>query len=189
MEAVIKTYRERTKNIKKETRRKIKRRIHKEITKNEKTQEGITGFGINYILSSTTHFAGVFAQDELSTLEIKTLPVSLIINIDYSNQSGSHWIGVKISETTVEVFDSLGFNRTKKLFNPVIILNFLRKYGNNRQYFASPALQPDISSLCGFYSVYFILTSAHISFRDSLSIFSKNLTNNDQILMDILKHI
>jgi len=122
-------------------------------------------------------------------LEIKTFPASLIINIDYSNQLGSHWIGLNLTTTTVEIYDSIGFSRTLKLFKPVLILKFLKKYGSDRHYLTSPPLQSDVSNLCGFYCIYFILVSTYLSFRDSLSIFSANLTDNDRILIHVLKHI
>lgn len=189
MENFIETYRQRSKNFKKTTSSKIKHRIYKQVAKNKETKEGVNGYFLHSILKMTPNFLGIFAQDHLQTLKLTEFPVTLVINLDFSNKEGSHWIALKVTRVTIEIYDSLGFHRSKHLFKPVILLKFLEKYQTNRTIYFTPTLQPDYSNMCGLYCIYFIFFRNYLSFKKCLSIFSSKLTDNDKTMFHSLSYI
>ena len=158
----------------------IQRAIHKE--KRDKT--GLAGCQINCILYNIPNFIGCFAQDELKTLIIRSLPVSLIANLDHSGSEGSHWIALRISQKSLEIFDPLGFNVNRwpgKI--PYFLLHFLHKFSIHRRVYISKEIQPDNSTLCGFYCIFFLYYRLSHTFTDCLKPFSlTNLGKNDDIL-------
>ncbi len=58
---------------------------------------------------SKTDFVGVYAADELSTVDVDALPAFLIANTSNRNKVGTHWICIWIPERgPCEYFDSTG---------------------------------------------------------------------------------
>ena len=112
-------------------------------------------------------------------------PVSLVVNLDTSAQPGSHWIAMYITESHLEIFDSLGFKNTLES-KPPFLLKFIEKLSLTHRIFITPPLQDPSSGLCGFYTIYFLLFRQFYSFAVCLSIFSDNLLLNDNILLDQL---
>lgn len=53
------------------------------------------------------YFGGVISADEIHLLP-KKLPLGFIMNLDNSNQKGSHWVAVYISNDSIEYFDPFG---------------------------------------------------------------------------------
>ena len=89
---------------------------------------------------------GCFSKDQIKLIENNK---SMIINLQVSNQSGSHWITLKRVNNTIFVFDSLGIGYIPvgifKVFkNLKIITNIYR-------------IQDISSNLCGMFCVLFIL--------------------------------
>ena len=117
------------------------RKMQKAIKKAQKTKTGISRLGLLKHLRFTSNFIGVYAEDQLKTLSIHTFPCFLIVNLDPSHMQGSHWLALRISRFSLEIFDSLGF---KILSWPRIschLLNFLRRWSLHRTTFISPVIQ------------------------------------------------
>ena len=180
------TKREWKENFKKETSRKTRNRVRQKINEIQTTKEGVNTKFLWEIMRKQKHFIGVIPQDYLLSLDILTFPVSLIINLDLSTQSGSHWIGISISEFTIELYDSLGMNTKYRIEKPTIFLLFLAKFKLSHQIISTPVLQNPNSHYCGFYCVYFMLFRRFISFNQCVSIFTTDLSTNDNILLDML---
>ena len=54
-------------------------------------------------------FAGVYACDQLSSIEINKYPKSFVVNTDPIELSGTHWIAIYFNEQMKgEFFDSYG---------------------------------------------------------------------------------
>ena len=128
-------------------------------------------------------FIGVYSQNELSAIKFAKVPFSLIVNLDYNQESGSHWLVIHICKDTIEIFDSLGLNFMYFKHYPQLIINFIFKFSFNRHVLCSPVLQPPTSRLCGLYSVYFILARQTKSFEKCLKPFGSNLYENDKKLI------
>ena len=170
--------------FKKETSRKSRNKIRKQIKKISQTGDGVTTSFLLSILSQKANFLGVFPQDYLLALSIKCLPVSLIVNLDFSTQTGSHWLAIRIDKKCVYIFDSLGLNPDTWSIKPDILFYFLSKFREHR-FYCTPQLQKPYSAFCGLYALYFILFD--LSFSELISPFSSNLKTNDLILCDLLE--
>ena len=40
-----------------------------------------------------------------------SFPVKFVVNSDLSSQAGSHWIGLSITSTQIEIYDSLAIKK------------------------------------------------------------------------------
>ena len=88
----------------------IKARDKDKIQKALKAKKGLKSDLIKRILKCSPNFIGCFAENELKSLYFGSLPCFLVVNLDSSYMSGSHWIGIGIFRNKLEVFDSLGFD-------------------------------------------------------------------------------
>ena len=133
----------------------IKTRDKIKIKKALETKKGLDSDLINRILKCSPHFIGCFAENEIKSLYFGSLPCFLIVNLDSSYMVGSHWIGIGIFKNKIEVFDSLGFD----IFNwprvPCTLMRLLQQAAVSKRVRISKRLQPDSSSLCGLYSIFY----------------------------------
>ena len=89
---------------------------------------------------------GCFSKDQIKLIENNK---NMIINLQDSNQSGSHWIALKRVNNTIFVFDSFGIG-----YIPVGIFKVFK----NLKIITNVYKIQDISSnLCGMFCVLFIL--------------------------------
>ena len=160
------------------------RQAAKEIQKTE-NQKGLTTETLARLLSGTRNFIGVYAEDELNTLIITSFPSFLICNIDSSSQPGSHWIALGIFRHTIEIFDSSGFKIFLWSRVPCHLLNFIHKLSLTRQVLVSNRLQSMKSTLCGFFSVFYVLARNCITLSQINTLFTKRLAQNDLIIKNI----
>jgi len=186
MEQIVQVSGKRNKNIKKTSPCEIQSRIEQKIKKIKETKEGLSGEFIINTLSPVCDFIGVFAQNELSSLLITSYPVSFVVNLDNINQSGSHWIGIRISNKQLEIYDSFALDPNSWSKKPRRLLKFISRYKKSHKILLTPRLQSSLSNMCGFYCIYFILFRLHRSFYNCLSVFSQNLMQNDRILNSVL---
>jgi len=162
----------------------------KKALKNEKTKkEGISACHINCILADTPNFLGCFAQDELSSLSIRSLPVYLIVNFDNSFSRGTHWIALRIDKSRLEIFDPLGFNSLRWPSTPHLLLDFLHKLATHRSIYTSKEIQPYTSTLCGFYCIFFVIYRSVHTFSTCTRYFSTILKKNDNILINFFNKL
>lgn len=189
MASTKETTRKGTKNCKKTSSSKNSARIEQKINQIKQTKEGLNDQFLFNILHPVNGFIGVVAQDQLASLEIPFLPCTFIVNLDNSNQNGTHWLGVSVDTKYLELYDSLGMNKNEWKLKPLILLNFLKKHSLHRKVLSTPILQSNISNMCGFYCIYFILFRKHHTFKQCVSIFSDDLSNNDKILNSALTYI
>ena len=157
----------------------------KEIEKNQ--EKALNGTDLLKILKGAKNFLGVFASDELEKIRILDFPAFLISNLDIRSSPGSHWICIRIDRLSIEIFDSLGFDRNLWGKFPVGLSNFLARYSFSHKFFISPVLQPSFTQDCGFYCSFFVLYRSVYSFNKCVSTFSRLLTRNHDILINKLK--
>ena len=160
------------------------RKMQKTIKKAQKTKTGISRLGILKHLQFTKDFIGVYAEDQVSHLSITTFPSFLVINLDPSHMRGSHWLAIRISRSSLEIFDPLGFQILSWPRIPCHLLNFLRRWSNHRKTFISPVIQSQSSVLCGFYCIAYIVCRQVFSFNEFLKMF-KTPELNDFLLINI----
>lgn len=105
-------------------------------------------------------FGGVYACDTLP--KAKRRFNSFIINLDSSNLSGSHWVGIYFEENNdAFYFDSYGIEPLNKH-----ILKFL-KYNSKDIFYNKYAFQEDFSITCGEFCLYFLFCrSRHLKLKE-----------------------
>ena len=163
------------------------RRIPKKIKKAIKTQTGINCTFIQSILNCSPSFIGCYAENELENLVFGSLPCYIIVNLDNDQMAGSHWIAIGIFEATVEIFDSLGFNVLNWPRIPCALLSFLRRLALFKTVCSSKRLQPEFSTLCGFYCIFYVKFRPFFSFSFLENLFTAKLESNDLKLLKIFK--
>ena len=161
-----------------------KKKIKKALKSEKNKKEGISSCQINCILADTPNFLGCFAQDELVSLSIRSLPVYLIVNFDNSYSRGTHWIALRIDKRRLEIFDPLGFNSLRWPNTPHLLLDFLHKFSIHRSIYTSKEIQPYSSTRCGFYCIFFVIYRTVHTFSDCTRYFSNILIKNDKLLFD-----
>ena len=166
-----------------ETRNKIK------IQKALKTKKGLNSTLINDLLKCSPHFIGCYAENEVKSLHMGSLPCYLIVNLDSSYMKGSHWISIGIFKNKIEVFDSLGFD----IFNwpriPCSLMRFLQQASVSKRVRITKRLQPSSSSLCGLYSIFYVLFRPQMSFKCLKRLFSSKLSRNDSLLLKLFGYL
>ena len=141
---------------------------------------------MNNVLFCIRNYHGVLSLDSLEKIKISDFPAIFCVNLDYSYEEGSHWLSIRVSQSSLEIFDPLGlhFNRY-----PKPLINFVSKYGKFKCVKISPVLQPVSSELCGLYAIYFIICRQTKSFKSCLLPFSLDLKLNDRVLISYLNSL
>ena len=101
---------------------------------------------INNLLKDNKNFKGCFSKDQISLIENNK---SIIINLNNSNEPGSHWITLKRVKNTIFVFDSFGIG-----YLPMTIF---KVYKNFKIITNIYRIQHISSNLCGMFCVLSIL--------------------------------
>jgi len=110
-------------------------------------------------------FLGVYAHNEVDSLKAPKMGDSLIMNLDDSNEAGSHWVAFYFSPRSACYFDSFGVPPDDRS------LKYLRKY-NKLVAYSQLQLQEDCSEECGWYCMSFIrLMAEGNTFRETIETF------------------
>ena len=157
------------------------------IEKNEKI--GLSASKINSYLANLPNFLGCYAQDQLINITFKSLPVFFVVNFDPSYAQGSHWVAIRVSKKSVEVYDTLGFDVRKWPSVPKFLLYFLHKFTSHRKLYLLKNIQSQSSTLCGFYCIFFIIFRSTNNFKSCNNVFTSNLNLNDEILYDMIDQL
>ena len=152
--------------------------MQKAIKKTQKEKTGLSKYGLLKLLRKTKNFVGVFAEDELRNLSLTLFPSFFVVNLDSSYMHGSHWLAIRISNKSIEIFDPLGFEILGWPRIPCNLLKFVKRWAVHRKTFISPILQPKESFLCGFYCILFIICRNFISFSEILNQFGHPNSND-----------
>ena len=112
----------------------------------ERKNYPLSNIFINNLLKNLKNFEGCYSNDQISLIENTK---SLIFNLENSDQSGSHWVGLSRKNNDIFVFDSFGIgyvpnNLYKIYMNYNIITNIYR-------------IQDINSNLCGLFCAFFCL--------------------------------
>ena len=120
------------------------------------------------------NFIGVFMMDEL-TQSIPLTKECYIVNLQNSNQHGSHWISIYKSNNSIYFFDSFG---------APIPLEIRNRYKNNKIFnfqsldniYPSKPLQNYSQVICGQLCVLFLLLSSKgLSFKSIINILQTDI--------------
>ena len=130
-------------------------------------------------------FAGVYACDQLSSIEISKYPKSFVINTDPMELPGTHWIAICFNEQMKgEFFYSYGRHpiHCNKHFLDVMNRNTVEWEHNKIQ------LQSALSTVWGQYCIYLLY---HWCRKRSMSSIENSFVNdklgNDQLVYDFVR--
>ena len=92
-----------------------------------------------------SQFVGTFPSDKISTLTKKKN--MCILNLDSSDQSGSHWISCVLENGIVYVYDS--FDRPSSKIIPSLFKKYKTVKNTDRTLVSKPIRQKDYQDTCG----------------------------------------
>ena len=120
---------------------------------------------INNLLKDNKNFMGCFSKDQIKLIGNNK---SIIINLQDSNQPGSHWIALKRVNNTIFVFDSFGIG--------YIPVGIFKVYKNHKIITNIYRIQDISSNLCGMFCILFILydIKSKNNFIKFLTLFNTN---------------
>ena len=139
----------------------------------ERKNYPLSNIFISNLLKNFKHFDKCYSKDQIPLIENNK---SLIFNLENSDKSGSHWVGLSRKNNDIFVFDSFGVDH---------IPNNLYKIYKNYNIITNIYKIQDISSnLCGMFCVLFCLykVDSKNKFISFLNLFdSDNFLNNQLI--------
>ena len=96
------------------------------------------------------NFKGVFMRNELNKNRKPTSNECLILNIDHSNNTGTHWTSLFIKNDIPFYFDSYGFRP------PLEVLDYCGRLNKSEGYYHDYKIQKPDEVICGHYCIYII---------------------------------
>ena len=120
---------------------------------------------INNLLKEYKNFISCFFKDQVKLIGDNK---SIIINLQNSNEPGSHWIALKRVKNTIFIIDSFGIG-----YLPMAIF---KVYKNFKLITNIYRIQDISSNLCGMFCVLFILydIKSRNDFIKFLTLFNSN---------------
>lgn len=129
---------------------------------------------------ASKYFVGVYPSDRIPTLN--SLPAGVVLNLDSSQESGSHWVAAWVnSNGTAVYFDSYGLPPLKRS-----IISFLDEFEweiNTKRF------QHFTSQDCGYYTILFVILSSRGFSLPSIQylFYEQEGKINDQLVKDYIK--
>ena len=129
--------------------------------------------------------AGVYACDQLSSIEINTYPRSFVVNNDPMELLGSHWIAIYFNKQMKrEFFDSY---RKHPIHYNKYFLDFMNRNAVEWEH-NKIQLQSAFSTVCGQYCIYFLYHHCRKSPMSSIvNSFVNDKLHNDQLVYDFVR--
>lgn len=134
---------------------------------------------VEKVANNLCDFGGIFQLQQLKYVKIISYPVSFII-LAYG-----HWLGIYLTDQTVEVMDSTGHLGKDGLHTT--LKQFLRSHIYNKTFTITPRLQSDQSNICALYTLSFLYYRTFTG--RSLCSFSKLFTADTKTNCNIIKKI
>ena len=125
-------------------------------------------------------FSGVYACDELTSIEINKYPKSFVVKIDPMELAGIHWIAIYFNEQMKgEFFDFYGKNL---IHCNKHLLDFMNRNAVEWEHNKIP-IQSAFSTVCGQYYIYFLYDRCRErSMSTIVNSFVNDELRNDQLI-------
>ena len=133
---------------------------------------------------ASKNFCGILPIDHLPKKKL-THDCSFIVNTDYSNGKGKHWVAIFVPNNgIIEYFDPFGMKPVNKEVYDFIKLNSSDYIYNKK------GIQHLSSIKCGLFCLFFIMTrSRGIQMKKSSNFFNEISYLNDDLIDIIFKKI
>ena len=103
-------------------------------------------YEIENILKHNKRFRGVYSLNNIPLISNG----DLVINLDTSNNNGSHWVAMKITDYELFYFDSL------KLPMNILLTNYISHLNKTHLYINRDTFQKHLEVNCGEFVVLFL---------------------------------
>ena len=148
----------------------------------------MTGLGLDsyYLKAISSYclkkFIDVIPSDFLVPLTLKANE-QYIINLSDSNSKGTHFVALSIKDDHIIYFDSFGMDCT----NHYIISKLIESRKN--LVISKTPIQAINSYFCGYFCLAFLICDQYNhTLKNFLSLFQKNVDQNDYICVHIIKN-
>lgn len=147
----------------------------------------LTNFDIEDICADLQiPLVGVLMKDEIKNLKTGCY----VMNLQNSDQSGSHWTSFIVSNTCIYYSDSFGLYPVERIYQM-----FLKS--GKQLYINSKQIQDIKSTVCGWFAISFLFFMLNAPYKTGLKKFEKylklwdfdNLKNNDKVIIMIMKKL
>ncbi|EFP09772.1 hypothetical protein CRE_21847 [Caenorhabditis remanei] len=119
------------------------------------------------------HFRGVFMRDNLPK-KPEIIEVG-IVNLDSSNNNGTHWVCYKKDQHGLYYFDSFGLDP------PIEILHYLKENKHNEITTSTFQIQAFNTHHCGYYCLLLLKLLEKLNFQDAILSLIDNLKTGSNI--------
>ena len=154
----------------------------------KRSERGLTNAYLQDLIKNITlsDFKGVFPQNLGDSIFTDEERASVVLNLDFSYEKGSHFVGIYKKSDRIIYFDSYGEepeNFTKdflKKFNIPLIINKVK-------------IQSKLSEFCGYYTAAFILSQdIGLELNDFTNLFitgeDNKLIANDKLVIFFIQN-
>lgn len=129
-----------------------------------------------YLVNSTSYLGAIYVSS-FKKLIVKARKFSFLVYCT------NHWFVIYSDNNTIEIFDSLGFLKTKSCITKNV-LNFIRNVTGSKNLKASHSVQSPNSTLCGVFALYYIIQrDSGKTFEQIMGTFSTVKTDNDRLML------
>ena len=165
-------------------KRKNQQSLQKSVQKNVEDQlQKMDAGNVEKETDKLKDFVGIFDLKMLPSLKLVAYPCSLIVLTD------QHWIGIFISNKTIEIMDSMGYLSDKNFSKSLRV--FLSAHLLSKSLVTTPKIQADDSNLCALYAVCFLYfrTLSCGNLCDFCRLFTSNLSENCYIITKLYTNL
>ena len=129
------------------------------------------------------NFVGIFDLKMLPNLKLVSYPCSLIV------LTHEHWISIFLSDSTVEIMDSMGYLSKKNISKSLRI--FLSAHLSGKRLMTTPKIQADDSNLCALYAICFLFFRTFLcgNLCDFCRLFTNDLKQNCLIITKLYENL
>lgn len=127
-------------------------------------------------------FQGVYASDTCPKSLSSDRPVSLVVNTDPQNKSGTHWIALWLAEGVLTVFDSLAYFPDHPIYKGVLT-DYINSLARELRYNVT-AVQHSEAITCGQHCVFFLSKLSELrSVANVLKLYTSVPRDNDRMVV------
>ena len=139
---------------------------------------------LNQALYCLPHFVGTFPCDSIPLVALR--PCSYVINLDGSEERGSHWVSLFVDQfNNATYFDSYG----QPPPDGNDICDILPCFTSNPLIFNNKILQSIESDVCGYYCALFIILFGNgVPLVKIQSLFSDDFKLNDRLVKKLVQN-
>jgi len=113
----------------------------------------------------------------------------LVVNTSPSQEAGDHWLAIAYKDGKMYFLDSYGRSIADFSFSDDFRQTIREYVGSTKVIHNNRWLQSLTSNVCGDYCIYFLEELFRSGFRGMMSVFTDDLKDNDNFVVDYVNNI